>query len=91
MPHESWLRLDNPDHEQFAAAMMLCQDGSGACVHTGFCSHEGDCFRSGYAAYRSAARICEREAAKESPLVASALREAAQHLRIQAGGSSDGR
>jgi hypothetical protein len=86
-PCELWLRLDNSDHDQFAAAMMLCEDSSGSCVHTGFCSREGDCFRSDYAAYRRAARICENAAELESPMVASALREAAQHLRAQAGQS----
>lgn len=44
-PRESWLRLDNPDHDQFAAAMMLCRDGSGACARRGVCTWDGDCFR----------------------------------------------
>lgn len=83
-PREEWLALDNENHDQFAAAMMLCEDASGSCVRTGFCSNDGDCFLLGGEAARAAAKQIDKLAQGESGLVADALRDAARKLRIEA-------
>jgi len=41
---ESWLRIDNEDHEKFARAMMRCENASGECCYQGRCIF-GNCFR----------------------------------------------
>lgn len=83
-PREAWLALDNENHDQFAAAMLLCDDASGSCVRTGFCSRDGDCFLAGGEAQRAAAKKIEQLARAESGLVAHALRDAAIKLRLEA-------
>ncbi len=42
-PTEADLALDNTDHDQFAAAMVVCQNSSGSCSWLGHCVL-GDCF-----------------------------------------------
>lgn len=84
MAHEKWLALDNENHDQFAAAMMLCQDQSGSCVRTGLCSHDGDCFRTDVATYRQAGRMIRKLASDQSEMVRSALHEAAAHMDTMA-------
>lgn len=83
-PREGWLALDNENHDQFAAAMMLCGDASGSCVRTGVCAFDGDCFLSGGEAERAAARKIERLARHEGGLVADVLHEVAAKLRREA-------
>jgi hypothetical protein len=84
MARESWLALDNENHDQFGAAIVLCQDPSGWCVRSGRCFHDGDCFRSDMAAYRQAAKLVRNIAGDQSEMVASALQEAASHLDTMA-------
>lgn len=84
MARESWLRLDNENHDQFAEAMLLCQDASGSCVHTGKCSFDGDCFRTEVKAYNEAARLIDGVAKDKSELIRSALLEASMHMRTLA-------
>jgi hypothetical protein len=81
---EKWLALDNENHDQFAAAMMLCQDPSGSCMRTGICTFEGDCLRTDFAAYRQAARMIRNLAGDQSSMVQSALAEAAGHMETMA-------
>lgn len=83
-PRESWLALDNQNHEQFGDAMALCQDGSASCVHTGKCTFEGDCFKTQYAAYREAARRIRSLAQEQSVMIRCALIEAADHMETLA-------
>jgi hypothetical protein len=80
MANEKWLALDNEDHDKFAAAMMLCQNGSGWCVHAGRCFYDGDCFRTDVSAYTDAARRIRKLAEDERGLLRSALLEAASHM-----------
>ena len=80
LAHESWLAIDNQDHDKFAAAAMLCQDASGSCIRTGICTYEGDCFRSTYATYRQASKAVRAIASQHSNAVGTALYEAAAHL-----------
>lgn len=89
MASESWLALDNPDHDKFAAAMMLCQDPSGWCVRSGSCLYDGDCFRSDFAAYRQAAKMIRKIAGDQSDMIGSALGEAAAHLETLALGTKN--
>lgn len=87
MAKESWLALDNPDHDKFAQAMIHCQNGSGWCVHSGRCFYDGDCFRSDFAAYRQAARLIRGLADDQSGMVGQALNEAASHMEFMAHGT----
>ena len=80
MAHEKWLALDNQDDDKFAEAMILCQNGSGWCVHAGRCFYDGDCFRTDVSAYRDAARMIRKLAEDQSGLLRSALQEAAGHM-----------
>lgn len=84
MACEKWLALDNENHDQFAAAMMLCQDPSGTCMRTGLCTYEGDCFRTDVATYRESARMIRKLAADQSIMLKSALLEAAAHMDTMA-------
>ena len=82
MASEKWLALDNQNHDQFAAAMMLCQNASGWCVHSGRCFYDGDCFRSDWSAYATAARKIRAIAQDETGLIQAALNEAASHMDL---------
>jgi hypothetical protein len=84
MAHESWLALDQPDHDKFGEAMLLCQDASGWCVRNGRCFYDGDCFHGGFATYRKAAREIRHLADEHSGAVGQALREAAEHMETMA-------
>jgi hypothetical protein len=88
---ESWLAIDNEDHDKFAEAMLLCQDASGSCMRTGQCAYEGDCFRTDFATYRKAAREIRQLANGHIGLMNSVLREAAQHMEKMAAASRNGR
>lgn len=83
-PCESWLALDNENHEQFGAAMALCEDGSGSCMRTGVCSYDGVCFLAGGEAERQAARKIEAMAHDTEGLVRSVLYRVALELRTKA-------
>ena len=91
MAHEKWLALDNEDHDKFAAAMMLCQNASGWCVHAGRCFNDGDCFRTDVSAYADAARKIRKLAEDESGLLRSALLEAASHMDTMKQAARDAR
>lgn len=56
MPRESDLRHGRDD-ELFGAAMVLCQDASGACAHNGRCSFDGICFQPTEIDYRRAHKL----------------------------------
>lgn len=82
MSREKYLALDNEDHDKFAEAMMLCQNESGWCVHSGRCFFDGDCFRTDVSAYRDAVRKIRALAGNETGLLRSALIEAAAHMDV---------
>ena len=82
MTHESWLRLENENHDEVAEAIMCCQGYLPVCFSGGFCAYEGDCFRSDYRAYMEAARTIEAASKDKSQIVKNAMREAAAHLRM---------
>ena len=82
MARETWLRLDNENHDQVADAIMCCEGFQPECFNKGFCVQEGDCFRSTRRAYRDAAKIIEQAASEQSPSVKSAMRQAVDHLLV---------
>lgn len=89
MARESWLRIDNDNHDQVAEAIMCCQGFQPACFSGGFCAYEGDCFRSEKRAYREAAKVIVRASSDQSPMVKIAMREAAAHMLVCATGNEE--
>ncbi len=90
-PCQKHLALDSQDHDKFAAAMMLCQNASGWCVHAGRCFYDGDCFRTDVSAYADAARSIRRLAEDETGLLRSALLEAAAHMDLMKQACKEGK
>jgi len=78
---ERWLSHKNQDHEKFAKAAMLCENGSGNCIYDGFCHYGGQCFRRGRVAVTAACRAIERAANKQPEDIAHEMRTAINLLK----------